>query len=319
MERTIYSGIGLFLLLCYLSLPVFGQVEKLDDVVTSFNQIPDTPRSLYFKNSSIKIPLSGHLQGIQGYPGPDAEQLFITANSRKFSYYIDATAVPAKSWVRYGSTSLVKLLPAPYCHAGGCQLWNYSLFVGVEDSRQKNRSKIIVVHTAGPDSDRVQIIKERIGIYHRSTAGATGAIEIDSNKYFLVVGDWNSDNFDCYTYVPGKGCDSTSTFKLPDSVKKCSYQSVNLIGGKDGRLFMIATGRDAEKNRADLYQLIFKDKKITPVFMSTRYFNCTHGCNFRFGAGVTTFKNNIRIYATPRRLHMHNAINLFGPGEFEGL
>jgi hypothetical protein len=306
MTKVIMSLICLFVAIFHRAS---GQDEgQCANVEKAFDEIPSRPGVFHFTNTIASTPATGHLQGVQGWitGGLFFEySVLITANSKRFSYLVSANFAPGKKNI--SKVEMLKhLLEAPYSHAGGCQLSGGKLFVGIEDNMLKDKSKLVVV------GDTVQVIANRQGAYKRSTAGATAACETGDRTFLVIVGDWDSKNFDCYRYVEGGACDSFATFQLADSIKKCSYQSINLLRQKGGIFYLIGTGTDATGSRADLFRLDMHDNKVQAVWLKTRYFKCTHGCSFRFGAGIAVDDSGrINIYATQRRLGSQNAMNVF--------
>ncbi len=303
---------AIILLMCLLTA-IFncakGQNYPLpDNVEKAFNEIPSRPGVFHFTNTIASIPATGHLQGVQGWitSGLFFEySVLITGNSKKFWYLVSANFAPDKKNISK-LERLQHLLEAPYSHAGGCQLSCGKLFVGIEDNMLKDKSKLVVV------GDTAQVIANRHSAYKRSTAGATAACETGDRTYLIIVGDWDSKNFDCYRYQEGAQCDSFATFQLADSIKKCSYQSINLVREKGGIFYLIGTGTDAAGSRADLFRLDMHGDKVQAVLLKTRYFKCTHSCSFRYGAGIAfEGSGRLNIYATQRRLSRNNYINIF--------
>lgn len=284
--------------------------QQIPDVPAAFNQIPDTPTVYHFRKGHFRAPLTGHIQGIQGWSDGKAEKVVMTANSANYSYYVIATLNKNGDGKIEG---LHHLLQSPYRHAGGCQLDNGKLYVGVEDNKRKDKSKLLVVSL---QNDSMQIVASRHGAYKRSTAGAVGACGtslINTDKV-IVAGDWNSENFDLYNGDGWNVCDSSYTLHLPLIDKKCSYQSIGLYCDHK-TIYMIGTGIDKRGNRADLFRFLYLNEgnDIELKLMTTRYFHCSKGCSFRYGAGIrVTSTGEIQVYATQRRIKRQNTINIFG-------
>ena len=302
-----------------------AQVVQLNNVAEAFEKISDHPVLYDFKKTGVKIPGGGHLQGIQGWrdAGDDSsayikagftpiEYVAITGSSNTSSYYVTVRLNSKDGEDKV--VSLQKLIATPYRHAGGCQLIDKKLFVGIEDNETKNKSRIMMISLPDTGKEGEKIIIERQGSYKRSTAGAVGVTQIHNDHYLVAVGDWDSRNIDFYIsrLYSGKAFDSLTTFHAPDNEKWCSYQSINLLSDKAGNLFLIGFCLDENKNRADLFKVSIEKDGTVFVPVQTRYFKCPKGTSFRYGAGVRILnEQEIEIYACQRKLKRHNFISIF--------
>lgn len=303
---------NLSLLLCIIfSFTKYGiaQTFQLNDVPQAFRNIHKQPAVFYFTKKQVKVPIGGHLQGIQGWSKDSEEQVVITSSSGKNSFYIAAQLDSVRSLGRV--TAIRKLFPPPYRHAGGCQLADNKLIVGVEDNLAKNKSKIIAVILQDSLSATDEIIISRQGSYKRSTAGASGILKGKDGKYLVIVGDWDSRHFDFYLShdTSCNSFDSVFTCNKPENQKWGSYQSFNLLADTSGNLFAIGFCKDTKGNRADLFRL----QSYRLQWIGERYFNCTKGTGFRFGAGLRVVNGNkLLIYTCARKLKKINCVNIFG-------
>jgi hypothetical protein len=275
--------------------------NRLGNVQQAFNSLPAEPATPELYNN-LSIPISGHLQGIQVTGEGKDKNLIITGSSSKFSYAITGNYNSSKN--AYKVTRLEKLMDAPLRHAGGCQIADSTIYVGIEDNIHKTSSRIVAL-TCSTKWKYTDII-ERQGIYKRSTAGATGATSTKQG-ILIAVADWDSENIDFYTQNTNGRFDSAATLYFQD-IKGGAYQSINLITDTSGQVFLIGFCKQGNTNRADLYLL----NNYTPALVSTRYFHCTKRSGFRYGAGVYIANETLYLLCCPRKLKKHNYINVFG-------
>ena len=255
------------------------------------------------------MPAGGHLQGIQVL---NDSAVIITASSGSYSYYVTGLLHPAS---KSGSINkLQKIADMPFKHAGGCQLSEGKLMVGVEDNAGKNKSEIVAISF----NDSLQQLSNRVighrqGIFKRSTAGAVGFTNTRPGEYMVAVGDWDSRNIDLYFYRSTTGgFDSISTFHVPDNQKWCSYQSINLLKEASGSIYLIGLGLDGSNNRADLFKVEISRAGANLILVSSRTFKCQGGASFRYGAGIGIANNQkLVIYSCGMHLGKKVALNIF--------
>ncbi len=282
-----------------VSLTSYAQIP---DVPAAFNAIKAKPEVVHLKKNHIETPSGGHLQGIQCLS--DSE-LLITASSGSYAYYLTAN--------RAELTSIRKLGDDPFRHAGGCQVYDRMLAVGVEDNQDRDRSDIILV-TFGdklPNASQRTVLY-RSGEYERSTAGAVGLTRTASAQYLIAVGDWDSRNIDFYLsrHDDDRSFDSLTSFHAPDDHRWPSYQSINLLTDTAGRIYLIGFALDGLRNRADLFEVVLHSDRADLVLLSTRNFKC-RGTSFRYGSGIYVNGTKLHIYSCSRNPTAHTAINIF--------
>ncbi len=286
----------------------WAQVNRLTDVEAAFESISSVPFVYPFLNREFKSPEGGHLQGVQAWQQNGKEWLLVTASSAHYSYYAQAELKPKAHVIR-----LQRLLNAPYRHAGGCQLFDGKLAVGVEDNFSKDKSQVLFVDIGDTAfTANAQKIIERSGTYKRSTAGATGFTAFN-NGYLIAVADWNARNIDFYfskSILPVQ-FDSIATYHVPNTERWWAYQNINLLTDSSGKIFLIGFGKKKGKNGADLYQLRFQNGAVKMEAISTRYFKCRKGVSFRYGAGCEVSDKHLLLYSCQRRLKKKNVVNVF--------
>ncbi len=276
----------------------FGQAV-ITDISAAFDHIGDIPMVITLTNK-IKTPPGGHLQGIQ--PINDS-LLVLTASSGDYSYYLQAD--------HHQVRSMQKISDAPFRHAGGCQIADRALAVGVEDNYAKDRSLVYMVffQENGKEKERGVVIY-RNGIFKRSTAGAVGYTLTPTGKTYIAVGDWDSRNIDLYSDIRDSIV-QVATATAPDSLHWCSYQSINLLVNTQGQLYLIGLGLDGGRDRADLFAVQLNNGRAALHLVRTRYFKCK-GAGFRYGAGIHAAPDGkLEIYSCSRSPGRRIAVNIF--------
>lgn len=304
----------LLVLMCLLNGLLHAQ---LSDVVQAFLDIPTKPKVYQF-SSRYAPPFDGHLQGIQGWTLNGQEYALITGSSGTYSYYTIVSLTDSQKVL-----SLNKIADAPLRHAGGCQLADGTVLVGIEDNYERNRSEIVALKLADnlPEVENTTTTIMRQGKRDRHTAGATALVKQNDSTYIAAVGDWDSRNIDFYrsqSNEPFKfelfatlSADSATKFGLTTLVKWPAYQAISLLAEND-KLFLIGFGKDGGKNRADLYRIIVKGNEAFFEAAATRHFKCSPGVSFRYGAGIRVKNNKLQVYACQRNLAPLNVVNVFG-------
>lgn len=283
--------------------------------VRAFQQISNAPTSITFKNTLPINPEGGHIQGIQ-WVQPD--YILLSGSSSTVSYYASAK-----------DGQLVKvdtLLHRPYKHAGGFQVNDGLLAIGVEDNEAKNTSQILIYDLsdpANPSDEPLQIIR-RDGEAKRATAGCV-AIAKFQQQYLVLVGDWDTRHLDLYQLPIGHVHDATAEFTLVESVTLeehprdgwidnawWPYQNINLFNS-DGVLYLIGLGiNDQEENVADFFTISLEPTiKLTKV--ATQIFPQQQQTSFLWGASVDwqPEAKKMRILATPYTIESTNTIIIY--------
>ena len=291
-----------FLLMQFCFLPLANAQTVLTDVPSAFNAIGLTPKLVHLNSDRISLPKGGHFQGIQLLTD---SQYIITSSSATYSYYMRVRG--------HEADAIQKIAESPLSHAGGCQIYERRMLVGVEDNHSKDKSDIVMITF---DASGRQIgqstIARRSGTVKRSTAGATGYTKTKEGRYLVAVGDWSSKNIDFYMSRAGFDTlfDSLTTFHAPDSGKWCAYQTLNLLTDVSGKVYLIGLGLDGLNNRADLYEVNIDLSHVSLRLLSSRIFKCKANAGFRYASGIgVSAENKLTIYSYGMKLNA--AINIF--------
>ncbi|MCY1723198.1 hypothetical protein OU798_22810 [Prolixibacteraceae bacterium Z1-6] len=284
-------------LLTILMIPLlihFGNWDQEEDLfVKLFNKIPEQPKEISFTNLFEINNNGGHLQGIQLIK--KGEDIFVvaTGSSDVYSYYV-VTKLGEKNEV----ISVNQLMQKPYKHAGGFQIFEDYMAIGIEDNSAKDKSKVCIFSISDPQNPSVIPIAqiERNGQPLRSTAGCVG-ITRHRDKYIVAVGDWDTKHIDFYICENEKiekgnfkKVYTMETAKLSKQgwIDKSwtTYQNINLFS-TNTHLYMIGTGQNSkQQNCADLYQLNWDlPESVQMKKVASKTFSTTQKNNFKAGAG----------------------------------
>jgi len=303
-QRNIFIGSFLIVNLCLHPILGFGQQVK--NVPEAFEALSSEPEIILI-NNKIKVPSeAGHLQGVQVIEKNGAEKLLISGSSLTIAYVLQVDLATRKT------DKLIPLMKDPYRHAGGIQVSEHYVVVGIEDNFTQTSSKVCLynyrdsnLYTAQPN-----ITIDRDGEAKRQTAGATGLLAID-NDYLMVVSNWDSRNWDFYCIDPEKSEQKMiESFAAPDDW--ASYQSINLIMDEEA-IYAIGFYKKELVGYADLI-LVSMLKTFEPIMEKVliKTFNCKNGADFGTAAGLQVDKEgNLHIWGTQRDALNQIAVNKF--------
>lgn len=290
------------LLLCIS--PIWSQ--KVKNVPKAFNTINENPITLHIGNT-LNIPAeNGHFQGVQVLKSHGRKKLLVSGSSQHRSYILQADMETRKT------DTLITLMEDPFRHAGGIQVSNGHLAVGIEDNFTKTIAKACIYNYNNGNLFKVlpNVVIDRTGEDKRPTAGATGLLARDEG-YLMVVANWDSRIWDFYAVDPDLGkYGLLKSFNAPDDW--ASYQSINLIMD-DESVYAIGFYKELEIGRADLIYVSGVDY-FNPQMqkIGTKAFNCTNGVDFIGAAGLEVDDGGkLHIWATQKNASERIAVNVF--------
>ena len=230
----------LFFIILNLGLyPVVSVGQSVNNIMTAFEGLSSNPELIIIKNK-IDIPAeNGHFQGVQLIERDGKEKLIVSGSSKTEAYLLQIDLTTKKT------DTLIRLMGDPYRHAGGIQISDPYMIVGIEDNILKTTSKVCLYPYRDKSFYKAlpSITIERTGKPKQKTAGATGLLNMDDH-YLAVVANWDSRNWDFYQIDPEKRTQQLlSSFAVPEDWG--SYQSVNLIKDKNA---IYALGFYSKKN-----------------------------------------------------------------------
>ena len=273
-----------------------GINKSKDKVRSAFMNIDTSPTLLNYFNDKEINNSGGHLQGIQWIERTSGRYVVMTGSSDGYSYY---------SVVKLGDKNRVlsvnKLMDKPFKHAGGFQVFQDYLAVGIEDNSAKDKSMVCIYDIADPEkpgTEPLAVIK-RSGEPLRSTAGCVGITKY-RDKMLLAVGDWDTKHIDLYTSpfaLSMNSFDKIYTFDM-EKVSRTnwtdpdwwSYQNINLVSFNGNELYLVGLGQNSSnEDIADLFTLEEPNPgNFTLVKIATKKFSCRNEASFKAAAGVIT-------------------------------
>ena len=278
-------------LLPFLAYSQNGSIPEL------FLKIDAEPQIIRCENSREVNNQGGHLQGVQLLVKNDLEYAILSGSSGTYAYY---SVAKLDNYNEVLSVNI--LMQKPFKHAGGIQIYQDLMVVGIEDNDAKDKSKVCIYEIENPVTPPVITLAlvERKGEPFRSSAGCCGITRI-GNRYLIVVGDWDTKHLDFYL------CDEHCLKQNLEAFEKVytidtekidrsawldkewhAYQNINLLKDTDGKLYLFGFGRNVQnENIADLFLVEHKDLREFSLkkFMS-KTFSCKDGADFRSGAGI---------------------------------
>ncbi len=277
---VISAAMAIFLL---ISQSGYGQ----NSFLRAFQQLSNQASLVSFQNSQLINTQGGHVQGVQQV----GDYFMLSGSSSTISYY--ATMTNSKV-IRIDT-----LLPRPYKHAGGFQMNDGLLAIGVEDNEAKDVSRVLIYDysdPANPLDHPVQVI-QREGKAKRATAGCVAIAQYQQN-YVVLVGDWDTRHLDFYQISVDRIKNSEEEFALTQSLTLedhsrddwvsenwYPYQNINLFNS-EGVLYLVGLGiNEQEKNVADVFAVSL-EPTLKLVKVASRIFPKQAQTSFLWGAGV---------------------------------
>lgn len=283
-----------FILFSSIFIGCFSQTNNDEFVISKFKSICESPTIIRFDNNKKVNNSGGHLQGVQLIENNTFNYAILSGSSDSYSYY-SVVKISDKSKV----ISVNRLMKKPFKHAGGFQIFQNYLAVGIEDNEKKDKSKVCIYDISEPEnpSNKPIAIIERAGKPKRSTAGCVGITKY-KNKALLAVGDWDTKNIDLYSCpfnnIEKDGFEKIQSINTEKMRKEnwidnnwFSYQNINLITFNNDLYFIGLGQNNNQENIADLFSLKedssnnFRFKKL-----AGKTFYGKKESSFKAGAGI---------------------------------
>jgi hypothetical protein len=286
--------------------------------------LPDGEETLAVEAQSLAIPVDekfsfsgGHLQGIQLYN----ETLIVSGSSNSHAY-LGIFQLLGGDFKFLGTK---KLASGRFNHAGGFQIAEHWLAVGVEDPVGKRRSIIQLIDISSFEklSGPPVYSLERKGEFKRSTAGAVGILK-RQDHFLLAVGSWDSDVIDFYTsnhldpYSEDFVFELWTSWDSREAKRKNwkdksynSYQSLQLTEDSSG-VYITGFARAGNANVSDVFKLNTDSNPYELMQkVGTYSVQCKGDVTFRNGAGLATFHEVPSIIAVGHKLTPTTNIQIF--------
>jgi len=310
----------ILLISSFSPLLAYSQNGSLPEI---FMEIDGDPQIIRCQNKLEVNNQGGHLQGVQLLIKDQVEYAILSGSSGTYAYY-----AVAKLDNQNHVLSVNELMQKPFKHAGGIQIFQDLMVVGIEDNDAKDKSKVCIYKIENPDKPPVQplVMMERYGEPFRSTAGCIAVTKI-GDRYLIIVGDWDTKHLDFYL------CEVPSLKQKLEAFEKVytidtekidrsawldeewdSYQNINLLNDTEGKLYLFGFGRNVQnENIADLFLVEHKDlREFNLRKLVSRKFNCKEGADFRSGAGIFLQPDGkLKVISCGSHINNSLVLNLF--------
>ncbi len=295
-----------YLILGSLTLYADLGLCQLQHVPEAFARLSAEPEVIILRNALWVPKARGHLQGIQVVSRKRTQKIFLSGSSRRRAYILQADLVQGRT------DQLITLMKDPYRHAGGIQSDDTHLVVGIEDNIARTSSKVCVYDARKTDFDQAKPVLtiDRVGEKERYTAGATGMLPLSDTSHLLVVGNWDSRQWDFYLVDVHHATNTfLSSFDAPDHWG--SYQSINLLSDK-AHIYAIGLYGEQQKGRADLILVsTLPEFSLLMQHVDSKDFHCD-GTEFSAAAGLQVDqKGALHIWSAQRTASRQIVLNKF--------
>lgn len=287
--------------------------------------LPDAEETLSIESKSFILDVpeqtdlkGGHLQGIQLFNGT----LIVSGSSQQFGYL----CVFQKLGNEFRYLGLKPLARQPLNHAGGFQLTENWLAIGLEDPKSKRKSVIQLIDVSSFKSISGPPVYslEREGDVKMSTAGAVALLK-RKDHFLLAVGTWDCTTIDFYRsngldpyadgfdFVLWTHWDSREAKRKDWTSKEFgNYQNLQLTEDSTG---MYITGFGRTKNGTNMADVFLLHPELDPyrLMQKTASFSvqCKGEVTFRNGAGFTQFDGKPAIIAVGHDLCPKMQVQIF--------
>ncbi len=123
-----------------------GQDGMKDSFESIFSNIANEPTALSYANHLEINNEGGHLQGVQMVDSEFGRFAVMTGSSDSYAYYMVVKLGHVNQVV-----SVTKLFDKPLKHAGGFQIFQNYMAIGIEDNSAKNKSKVCIYDLSNPE------------------------------------------------------------------------------------------------------------------------------------------------------------------------
>jgi len=281
-------------LIAYLLLnSILGWGQQVANVPQAFDAISLEPEVILI-NNRIKVPhRNGHFQGVQHIIKNGAEKLLVSGSSRSKAYVLQIDLNSRTS------ESLIPLMKDPFRHAGGIQVSEPYLIVGIEDNIIKTTSRVCLYNYQNNELTNAlpSITIGREGEPKRQTAGASGLLAMEDG-FLSIVANWDSRNWDFYHIKPKSGKQQL-LYSFTAPTEWGGYQAINLLKDHTS-IYALGFYKKGSLATADLI-LVSKRGPFEPIMekVDTKSFNCKNGADFNSAVGLqVNSKGKLVIWST---------------------
>lgn len=309
----------LLLLSIYLPFSSLLAQQKLD-WNTLFDQITNEPQKIVFTNTHDVNNEDGHIQGIQQFVFNGKEYFFMTGSSSDYSYYSIADLerkeiIAVNTW-----------LGNPFRHAGGFQIVDDLLAVGIEDNKKADQSKVLIYKIINPTKPKLKLLKtiNRQGEFRRYTSGCVAMVKHKGN-IVLAIGNWDTVNLDFYRIAEDKlerkdskfqeiGSIAVNDLKTINWIEKnwYPYQNINFVKDAHEQIYLVGFAFDKSQGQevVDVFSYDFNNLKLAKV--ASKRIAQIENMSFLWAGGIQfNLPNEIKLLMTERNIDKQFQINVF--------
>jgi hypothetical protein len=290
---------------------------------THFTPIPE--RMVISNTLSIPNDPNGHIQGVAYFWDDNSKQgyFFLSGSSDSLSYYVVADEYTQEV------IAVDTFFSGALRHAGGMQILDRFLAVGVEDNIKVDRSKVCLYEIIGPANKKLKLLKtiERQGPEKRYTAGCVALAKV-KDQLIIAAGNWDTKNIEFYAlpidevYNPVSAFEEVFSFDTQTADRSKwsdtswhAYQNISLISESD-ELYLFGT---AKKDTTDFEVIdLYKIKNAARNDFSLQkvaqqiYANPDTTTTFKWGGGVRPdFIGDLNFYSTNRTIEDSLYLDIF--------
>lgn len=292
--------------------------------------LPNSEEALSIESKSFLLSVpeqadlkGGHLQGIQLFNGT----LLVSGSSDKFGYL----CVFQRLGNDFHYIGLKPLAQHPLNHAGGFQLSENWLGIGLEDPKTKRKSVVQLIDVSSFNTISAPPVYslQREGDSKMSTAGAVALLK-RKDHFLLAVGTWDCTTIDFYRsngldpYADAFDFELWTHWDSREAKRKDwsstefgSYQSLQLTEDSTG---VYITGFGRTKNGTDMADVFLLHSELNPyqLMQKTASFavQCKGEVSFRNGAGFALMEGRPSVIAVGHNLSPRTELQIF-PIHFE--
>lgn len=306
--RPKFLLLPVWMVLCICLCLNSASSQTLENVPIAFELLRNKAEVILIEND-LDVPTEkGHLQGVQWMEADGDGKLMISGSSKHLAYLLKIDLASANA------ERLIPLMKDPFRHAGGMQVSDPYLVVGIEDNVLKTTSQVRIYnyHEETWDETEPVLTIERHGTAKQQTAGATGILALE-DFHLVVVANWDSRTWDFYKVNLREGQQKPLwSFKAPTDW--ASYQSINLLKDKEA-IYAVGFYGKGKRGFADLI-LVSPLESFEPILskVSAKKFQCKGGVDFNTAVGLQIDQEGyLHVWATQRDALKRIAINRFSP------